>query len=89
MELVKNSPKDVYATIQQTILAILTKMDAILNMEKSGSHVGDHSQHNDFKSLLCAALQVYMKSILFIHCRRTFIWPLLYHSMCKCLCIIY
>lgn len=58
MELVKNSPKDVYPTIQKTILSILTKIDAILKMEESGSHVGDHSQHNDFKSLLCATLQV-------------------------------
>lgn len=58
MELVKNSPKDVYPTIQKTILSILAKIDAILKMEESGSHVGDHSQHNDFKSLLCATLQV-------------------------------
>ena len=58
MELVKNSPKDVYPTIQKIVVAILSKMDAILKMERSGSHIGDHSQHNDFKSLLCAALQV-------------------------------
>lgn len=58
MELVKNSPKDVYPTIQKTILSILAKIDAILKMEESGSHVGDHIQHNDFKSLLCATLQV-------------------------------
>jgi len=58
MDLVKNSPKDVYETIQQTFLAILNKMDAILSMEQQGSQVGDYSQHNDFKSLLCATLQV-------------------------------
>lgn len=58
MELVKNSPKDVYTTVQSTTMAVLHKMDAILKMEAQGGHVGDHSQHNDFKSLLCAALQV-------------------------------
>ena len=67
MELVKNSPKDVYPTIQKTILAILTKIDAILKMEESGSHVGDHSQHNDFKSLLCATLQVKFELLQYVH----------------------
>lgn len=61
MELVKNSPKDVYSTIQKTLLAILNKMTAIFEMEQSGTQFGDHSQHNDFKSLLCAALQVINK----------------------------
>merc|ERR1712226_1599340 len=36
MELVKNSPKDVYGTIQNTLLAILAKMPNIFEMEKSG-----------------------------------------------------
>ena len=66
MDLVKNSPKDVYDTIQQTFLAVLNKMDAILNMEQQGSQVGDYSQHNDFKSLLCAALQVQSFKIILI-----------------------
>jgi len=63
MELVKNSPKDVYPTIQKTILAILNKIDAILKMEAAGGHVGDHSQLNDFKSLLCAALQATLRKL--------------------------
>lgn len=63
MELVKNSPKDVYSTIQQTLIAILTKIDSILKMEQSGGHVGDHSQHNDFKSLLCATLQATLRKL--------------------------
>lgn len=65
MELVKNSPKDVYPVIGMLIMSILAKMDAITKMEKSGAQVGDHSQHNDFKSLLCAALQVNALSCLF------------------------
>lgn len=63
MELVKNSPKDVYETIQQTFVAVLNKMGAILKMEEQGSQVGDHSQHNDFKSLLCAALQATLRKL--------------------------
>ena len=58
MELVKNSPKDVYLVIQEIIVDILNKMQAILKIEESGNQVGDYSQHNDFKSLLCATLQV-------------------------------
>jgi len=63
MELVKNSPKDVYGTIQNTLLAILAKMTNIFEMEKSGKQFGDHSQHNDFKSLLCAALQATIRKL--------------------------
>ena len=58
MDLVKNSPKDVYQAITQTFGAVLEKMVAILKMEEQGKQVGDYSQHNDFKSLLCATLQV-------------------------------
>jgi len=63
MELVKNSPKDAYPTIQHTLLAILNKMNAIFEMEQSGTQFGDHSQHNDFKSLLCAALQATIRKL--------------------------
>ncbi|XP_047138096.1 importin subunit beta-1 isoform X1 [Hydra vulgaris] len=63
MELVKNSPKDVYSVIQEIVLDILNKMQAILKMEESGSHVGDYSQHNDFKSLLCATLQATIRKL--------------------------
>ncbi|XP_057303593.1 importin subunit beta-1-like [Hydractinia symbiolongicarpus] len=63
MELVKNSPKDVYPVIGMLIMSILAKMDAITKMEKSGGQVGDHSQHNDFKSLLCAALQATLRKL--------------------------
>jgi importin subunit beta-1 len=63
MELVKNSPKDVYPTIIKTVLAILNKMAAIVAMEQSGTQFGDNSQHNDFKSLLCAALQATIRKL--------------------------
>lgn len=63
MELVKNSPTDVYETIQQTFIAVLNKMDAILAMEQQGNQVGDYSHHNDFKSLLCAALQATLRKL--------------------------
>lgn len=63
MELIKNSPKDVYETVRKTIMAILSKMEAILMVEEQGSHLGDHSQHNDFKSLLCAALQACLRKL--------------------------
>jgi len=63
MELVKNSPKDTYATVQKTVMAILGKMDTILTLEESGNHLGDHSQHNDFKSLLCAGLQATVRKL--------------------------
>ena len=67
MDLVKNSPKDVYDAIAQTFEAILDKMVTILNMEEQGNQVGDYSQHNDFKSLLCATLQVHNQSKVLLH----------------------
>ncbi|XP_066915585.1 importin subunit beta-1-like [Clytia hemisphaerica] len=63
MDLVKNSPKDVYEAIGQTFEAILGKMVTILKMEEQGNQVGDYSQHNDFKSLLCATLQATLRKL--------------------------
>jgi len=63
MDLVKNSPKDVYPAITQTFGAVLEKMVAILKMEEQGKQVGDYSQHNDFKSLLCATLQATLRKL--------------------------
>eukprot|EP00794_Sanderia_malayensis_P017676 gene17676-19438_t len=57
MELIKNSPKDCYEAVKTTLMAVLDRMLRILQLESTGSNIGDHSQHNDFKSLLCAVLQ--------------------------------
>jgi len=57
MELIKNSPKDCYETVKCTVVAVLERMSRIFEMERTGANLGDSSQHNDFKSLLCALLQ--------------------------------
>ncbi|XP_065052076.1 importin subunit beta-1-like [Rhopilema esculentum] len=57
MELIKNSPKDCYDVVKTTVVSVLDRISRILQMESAGSNLGDHSQHNDFKSLLCAVLQ--------------------------------
>ncbi|XP_057376341.1 importin subunit beta-1-like [Daphnia carinata] len=63
MEMVKNSPKDCYLTVQKTTMVILERLQQVLNME---SHVSSHSdrvQYNDLQSLLCATLQSVLRKV--------------------------
>jgi hypothetical protein len=58
MEMVKNSPKDCYVTVQTTIMVILERLQQVLQMEARIVSQSDRVQYNDLQSLLCATLQV-------------------------------
>ena len=58
MEMVKNSPKDCYVTVQKTVMTILERLQSVLQMESRIQSQSDRTQFNDLQSLLCATLQV-------------------------------
>lgn len=63
MEMIKNSPKDCYATVQQTTLIILEKLNRVLQYENHVTAISDRAQLNDLQSLLCATLQSVMRKV--------------------------
>jgi len=58
MEMVKNSPRDCYLTVQKTTMVILERLQQVLQMETHIQSHSDRAQYNDLQSLLCATLQV-------------------------------
>jgi importin subunit beta-1 len=56
MELIKNSPRDCYDTVQHTTLVILERLRTVLVMENH-ANAGDRTQYNELQSSLCATLQ--------------------------------
>lgn len=58
MEMVKNSPKDCYVTVQKTVMIVLERLQQVLRMESSVQSHSDRAQYNDLQSQLCATLQV-------------------------------
>lgn len=63
MEMVKNSPKDCYLTVQKTTMVILERLQQVLQMETHISTHNDRSQFNDLQSLLCATLQSVLRKV--------------------------
>lgn len=63
MEMIKNSPKDCYVTVQKTTMVILDRLQQVLQMENHISSTADRSQFNDLQSLLCATLQSVLKKV--------------------------
>lgn len=63
MEMVKNSPKDCYVTVQKTTMVILERLQQVLQMETHISTHNDRSQFNDLQSLLCATLQSVLRKV--------------------------
>lgn len=62
MEMVKNSPKDCYVTVQRTTMVILERLNQVLQMENHIVTNNDRAQYNDLQGLLCATLQVMQKN---------------------------
>jgi importin subunit beta-1 len=56
MELIKNSPRDCYETVQHTTVIILERLKTVLIMENQ-NNAGDRTQFNELQSSLCATLQ--------------------------------
>jgi len=63
MEMVKNSPKDCYDTVQKTTLIILQRLQQVLQMESHIQSQSDRVQFNDLQSLLCATLQSVLRKV--------------------------
>ena len=56
MEMIKNSPRDCYDTVQATTLIILERLRTVLQMDSLATG-GDRTQYNELQSSLCATLQ--------------------------------
>ncbi|KAL1490417.1 hypothetical protein ABEB36_013118 [Hypothenemus hampei] len=63
MEMVKNSPKDCYVTVQKTTMVILERLQQVLQMESHINNHSDRSQFNDLQSLLCGTLQSVLRKV--------------------------
>jgi len=63
MEMVKNSPKDCYVTVQKTVMIILERLQSVLQMESRIQSQSDRTQFNDLQSLLCATLQSVLRKV--------------------------
>ncbi len=58
MEMIKNSPRDCYGTVQKTTIIILERLTQVLSV---GGQLQNHSNRadlTDLQGLLCATLQV-------------------------------
>lgn len=63
MEMVKNSPKDCYVTVQKTTMVILQRLQQVLQMETHFQNHSDRAQYHDLQSLLCATLQSVLRKV--------------------------
>ncbi|XP_014251654.1 importin subunit beta-1 isoform X2 [Cimex lectularius] len=63
MEMIKNSPKDCYVTVQKTTMVILERLNQVLAMEQQIQSHSDRAQFNDLQSLLCATLQSVLRKM--------------------------
>lgn len=63
MDMIKNSPTDCYAVVQNTTVEILRRLNQILQMDASVVNPSDRSQMNDLQSLLCATLQSVLRKV--------------------------
>lgn len=63
MELMKNSPKDCYPTVQRTTMIVLERLQQVLHMETQIQSANDRVQVNDIQSLLCATLQSVLRKM--------------------------
>jgi len=59
MEMVKNSPRDCYTTVQKTTLIILERLNQVLAVDRQVLSHTDRAEMMDVQGLLCATLQVY------------------------------
>jgi len=67
MEMIKNSPKDCYDTVQKTTVIILERLQQVLQMETHIQNQSDRVQFNDLQSLLCATLQSVLRKVDPVH----------------------
>lgn len=58
MEMIRNSPRDCYATVQKTTLVILERLNRVLAMKGQVQNASDRTEIIDLQGMLCATLQV-------------------------------
>lgn len=63
MELIKNSPKDCYVSVQEVTKIVLTRLEQIPMLESAIQSSSDRDQYNDLQSLLCATLQSVLRKM--------------------------
>ncbi|XP_072031323.1 importin subunit beta-1-like isoform X2 [Amphiura filiformis] len=63
MEMVKNSAKDCYVTVQKTTKVILERIQKIIQMESHVQTASERMIYNDLQSLLCATLQSVLRRV--------------------------
>ena len=63
MEMIKNSPKDCYTTVQKTTIVILGRLENVIQLESSIQNSSDRRQVFDLQSLLCATLQSVLRKV--------------------------
>jgi importin subunit beta-1 len=63
MELIKNSPRDCYACVQNATMVILQRLQHVLTLEPNVQSSSDRAQYNDLQSLLCATLQSVLRKM--------------------------
>ena len=63
MEMIKNSPKDCYVTVQKTIMVVLDRLQQGLQMESRIQSQTERAQYNDLQSQLCATLQSVLRKV--------------------------
>lgn len=62
MEMIKNSPRDCYESVQYTTLVILQRLRTVLMIENQTSGA-DRTQYNELQSSLCATLQSVLRKV--------------------------
>jgi importin subunit beta-1 len=63
MEMIKNSPKDCYTTVQKTTIVILSRLENVIQLENTIQNSSDRRQVFDLQSLLCATLQSVLRKV--------------------------
>lgn len=58
MEMIRNSPRDCYATVQKTTLIILERLNRVLAMDGQVQNHSERVEMIDLQGILCATLQV-------------------------------
>lgn len=63
MEMIKNSPKDCYTTVQKTTIVILGRLESVIQLETNIQTNSDKRHVFDLQSLLCATLQSVLRKV--------------------------
>lgn len=63
IELMSNTPRDCYATVQNTIVVMVGRLQHVLQMEGHVQNNSDRTQCNELQSLICATLSSVLRKV--------------------------